>query len=91
MIKTYNIKIFRVQQIDTAIIFKKTTYEQKEHVQYNINNTKEHKKVSIQCSALRRTRKQKEIIAIKNAHIESLISAKSIPTLYTSIYEAKFL
>ena len=40
LIKTSDIKVLKVQKSDPGILFVKTTYEQKEYAQINVNNTR---------------------------------------------------
>ncbi|XP_050519034.1 uncharacterized protein LOC126893129 [Diabrotica virgifera virgifera] len=89
LIRTSDIKILKVQKNNPGIIFVKTTYEQKEFAQINVNHNRRSMRISTpECVAA--YKKKMQISALKKAHIESLISAKSIPTLYKPICESMF-
>lgn len=90
-IKTSELKVFKVQKTDPGIIFVKTTYEQKDYGQINVNNTRRRQESISTIKCVPAYKKKMEISAIKKAHIKSLISAKSIPTLYKPIYDSMFV
>lgn len=90
-IKTSDIKVIKVQKTDPGILFVKSSYEQKEYAQINVNNTRRRQESISTVKCVPAYKKKMDISDIKKAHINSLISAKSIPTLYKPIYDSMFM
>lgn len=90
-IKITDIKVIKVQKTHPGICFVKTSYEQKKYEQINVSNTRRGQAnliSKIECIAA--YKKKMEVSAVKKAHIQSLISSKSIPTLYKPTYDSMF-